>query len=482
MTATHTRPEAGAGGSSAVGSVSGARGGSHERRAPGRQAGPVGQGLRDVLALVLLPVPLLVAALPAAFAGGGTRRWFGGRGESQRAEAQAARDAAAEAFYELDTAQRDLKISIETINAVDNSSRGRKAAEDFAALGRRIDDVSHAYITAVDAHDLDRDDLEPSMASSARTQLTRAKDDLVRVKGELDRFGQGLGALLGSAETQLARLAPAVERARQALLGASNALDAVRAAGLRADELAARLAALAPELTKLNQGAGKHGVAETLQRADVVLRDAEALRAEAERLPERAAEIDRRLVSLRTRAQALTTRAGSVEPVLSELRRRFSAACWQDLQQVPEQAAVNVRQAEEKLAEAAKARDEQRWADATSRLSTVRALLNATDEAVSAAGDRLQRLDAVAKDPQQEIERTRFAVRDAQRLAMAGRHTPDPRHARPLDDSVTRLDRAIAGLEGRHPDYWHFLTETEAVRQTAARVVSDIREERGGGA
>ncbi|CAO0835043.1 hypothetical protein SMICM17S_05437 [Streptomyces microflavus] len=57
---------------------------------------------------------------------------------------------------------------------------------------------------------------------------------------------RGLGALLGSAETQLARLAPAVERARQALLGASNALDAVRAAGLRADELAARLAAPSP--------------------------------------------------------------------------------------------------------------------------------------------------------------------------------------------------------------------------------------------
>ncbi|MFJ2024945.1 hypothetical protein ACIODW_14245 [Streptomyces sp. NPDC087897] len=458
MTATNARPRAGAGARAGVG------------------------GGRDVLMVVLLPLPLLVAALPAAFTGGGTRRWFGGRGESQRAEAQAARDAAAEAFYELDTAQRDLKISIETINAVDSSPRGRKAAEDFDALGRRIDEVSHAYITAVDSHDLDRDDLEPAVAAKARTELNRAKDDLVRVKGELDRFAQGLGPLLGSAETQLARLAPAVERARQALLGASNALDAVRAEGLRADDLAARLAALAPELTKLNQGAGQHGVPETLRRADVVLRDAEAVRAEAERLPERAAEIDRRLVSLRTRAQALTTRAGSVEPVLSELRRRFSAACWQDLQPVPEQAAVNVRQAEDKLAEAATAREEQRWADATSRLSTVRALLNATDEAVSAAGDRLQQLNAVAKDPQQEIERTRFAVRDAQRLAMAGRHTPDPRHARPLDDSVARLERAVAGLEGRHPDYWHFLTETEAVRQTAARVVSDIREERGGGA
>ncbi|MFI6639928.1 hypothetical protein [Streptomyces sp. NPDC050504] len=455
----------------------------HAQPRPQARASARGSAVSDALALVLLPVPLIAVALPSlAFTGGGTRRWFGGRGEGQRADAQAAKDAAAAAFYELDTAQRDLRISIETITAVDSSPGARKVVADFAALGHRIDEVSDAYITAVDSHDLDRDDLEASAASRARTELTRAKDDLVRVKGDLDRFAQGLGPLLGKAETQLARLAPAVERARQSLLAASNALDAVRASGLRADDLAARLAALGPELTKLNQGAGQHGVAETLTRADKVLRDAEAVRSEAEQLPERAAEIDRRLVSLRTRAQALTTRAGTVDPVLSELRRRFSAACWQDLQSVPGQAAVNVRQAEEKLKEAAKAREEQRWADATSRLSTVRALLNTTDEAVSAAGDRLQRLNAVSKDPQQEISRTRFAIRDAQRLAMAGRSTPDPRHARPLDDSVGRLERAITGLEGRHPDYWHFLTETEAVRRTVSRVVDQIREERGAGA
>ncbi|MFB7271194.1 hypothetical protein [Streptomyces sp. NPDC056244] len=440
--------------------------------------------VRDVVTLLLLPVPLLMAALPGTFSGGGggTRRWFGGRAESQRADAQAAKDAAAASFYELDTAQRDLRISIETITAVDSSPGARKAVADFAALGRRIDEVSHTYITAVDAHDLDRDDLEPSVASKARGELAKAKADLDRVKGELDRFEQGLGPLLDKAETQLARLAPAVERARQALLAASNALDAARASGLRADDLAARLAALGPDLTKLNQGAGQHGVAETLQRADRVLRDAETVRVEAERLPERAREIDRRLVSLRTRAQALTTRAGTVEPVLSELRRRFTAACWQDLQQVPGHAATSVRQAEEKLKEAGAARDEQRWADATSLLSTARALLNGTDEAVSAAGDRLQRLNAVSKDPQQEIDRTRFAIRDAQRLAMTGRNTPEPRHARPLDDAVGRLERAVAALEGRHPDYWHFLTETEAVRNTVARVVSDIREERGAAA
>ena len=446
----------------------------HADRPPHRHA------LRDTLTLVALPF-VAALALPAAFASGGTRRWFGGRAESQRAEAQAAKDAAAAAFYELDTAQRDLRISIETITAVDDSPAARRAVSDFQAIGRRIDEVSSQYINAVDAHDLDRDDLEAAAAARARTELTRAKDELGNVKKELDRFAEGLGPLLGKAETQLARLAPAVERARQALLAASNALDAVRETGLTAADLAARLAALAPELTRLNQGAGRHGVAQTLERAERVAREAEAVRAEAARLPERAAEIDHRLVSLRTRAQALTTRAGQVEPILSELRRRFTAACWQDLQRVPEQAAQNVRQAEAKLREAQAARDEQRWPDATSLLSTVRALLNTTDDAVSAAGNRLTRLNAVQKDPQAEVDRTRFAIRDAQRLAMDGRTTPDPRHARPLDDSVARLERAIAGLEGRHPDYWHFLTETEGVRRTVADVVASIREERGAG-
>ncbi|WP_234426198.1 hypothetical protein [Streptomyces kebangsaanensis] len=430
--------------------------------------------------MVGLPV-LAALALPAAFAGGGTRRWFGGRAETQRAEAQAAKDAAAAAFYELDTAQRDLRISIETITAVDDSPAARRAVADFEALGQRIDEASRRYIEAVDAQDLDRDDLEASVASRARVDLTYAKNELYGVKRELDRFADGLGPLLGKAETQLARVAPGVERARQALSAAAGALDSARGSGLGADDLAARLAALAPELTRLNQGAGQHGVQQTLERAERVAREAEAIRAEAVRLPERAAEIDRRLVSLRTRAQALSTRAGQVEPVLSELRRRFTAACWQDLQPVPEQAADNVRQAELRLKDAQAAREAQRWPDATALLSTVRALLNTTDEAVSAAGDRLRRLNEVQKDPQAEIERTRFAVRDAQRLAMADRTTPDPRHARPLDDSVARLERAVAALEGRHPDYWHFLTETEAIRRTVADVVALIREERGAG-
>jgi chromosome segregation ATPase len=408
------------------------------------------------------------------------RSWWR-RGDDQRAEAQAAKDEAAQAFYELDTAQRDLEISIETIAAVDQTPQARRALAEHRALVERIDAVSAAYITTVDAHDVDREGLDHGAAARARAALTQAKNDLVAARQELERFQAGLAPLLGKAETQLARLAPAREQAKASLLAATRALDAVRASGLTADDLAARLAALGPDLDKINEGAGKHGVRETVQRADDVRRTAEAVRAEAERLPQRAEEIDKRLVSLRTRIQALATRAEGVAPVLSELRRGFSAACWQDLQHVPDQAAEAVRQAEAALVQARTARAEQHWSDATARIATVRALLDDVDGAVGAAGDRLRRLKEVRRDPSAEVEKTRFVIRDAQRLAMQGRTTPEPRHARPLDEAVARLDRALAALQGRHPDYWAFLTESAAVRETANRVVANIREDRAQG-
>ncbi|GAB2909559.1 hypothetical protein GCM10022245_51170 [Streptomyces mayteni] len=424
---------------------------------------------------------LLLGALPAAFGGGGGggsyRPWRRMRVEDLRAAAQEARDGAAAAFYDLDMAQRDLEIALQTIGAADDSPAAARAAADFAAFGERIDQVSQHYIATVDAHDLDAEGLDASTADRARAALLVAQGELQKVKAELDGFAARLAPLQERAASQLALVAPAVERAKEALRTASAALDEARAAGLGADELAASLAALAPELRLLNEGAGRHGIKPTIRRAEDVRRRAGAIAAEAARLPTLAAEIDRRLSSLRTRAEAITTRASKVEPVLSELRRRFTAACWQDLRGVAERAEDATRRAGEMLTEARRARDEQRFDAATATLTSVQALLGTTDESVSAAGDRLRRLNEVSSAPAREIERTRFVIRDAQRLAMAGRSIPEPRHARPLDAAVARLDRAVAELEagGRHPDYWRFLTEAEAVRGAVAAVVEEIR-------
>ena len=455
------------------------------------QAGSTrGYGARVAVALVAEAVlaPLAMGGLLAVVAlasssgpAGGGRSWWR-RADGQRAEALAARDAAQQAFYELDSAQREVELAVETVRAAEESATARQALADFQGLSARIDQVNVAYLAALDACDLDAPELPPGAVAQARQRLDQARSELAAKQTELDNFLRRLQPLLEHAEAQLIRVTPAVAQAKQALLGASGALDAVRAAGLRADGLAARLAELAPELTRLNEGAARHGVAATLARAEEVARKATALRAEAEQLPEQAREIDRRVASLRTRTQALETKAGSLEPTLSELRRRFSAACWQDLQRVPQQSAEAARTAQGRLADAVRARDEQRWADATAAIGSVRALLESADTSVAAVGERLRRLTQVARDPQQEIQQARFAVRDAQRLAMAGRQTPDPRHAGPLDASVGRLDRAVASLEtaGRHPDYWQFLVELDAVRETAAQVVAMIRGGHGG--
>ncbi|MDT0266771.1 hypothetical protein RM844_10750 [Streptomyces sp. DSM 44915] len=440
-----------------------------------------GRVARDLtVSVVLLPLTLAsvaLAALPGSFTPGGTRRWGRGRSEESRARAQQAKDSAATAFYELDTAQRDLRITLETLSAAEESPESRRAAARFATLGEQVDRISHDYISTLDAHDLDAEQLDAGEANRAYRELSRVTDELVRARGDLTRFEQSLTPLVSRAQEQLAQVVPAVDRAKAALLAATEALDGARRSGLSADELAARLAGLGPELRALNEGAGQHGVRPTIQRAERVLREARAIAAEAARLPERAAEIDRRLTSLRTRAEAISHRAESVGPVLSELRRRFMANCWQDLQRVPEQAEEAVREAGEALAAARAERAAQRFDAATGQLSRAHELLGGADEAVSAAGDRLRRLTEIARDASGEVERARFAVRDAQRLAMRGRTVPDPRHAGPLDAAVARLERAVAELEegGRNPDYWRFLTELEAVRESAASVVEAIR-------
>ncbi|MFJ1758136.1 hypothetical protein [Kitasatospora sp. NPDC088134] len=412
--------------------------------------------------------------------GGGGRGggwWGGGRRDAAREDARAAREAAQESFYELDSAQRDALLAVETVKSAGEPATSRRVEQDFADLTARIDQVTVAYLGALDAVDLDSAEVDPGAVARARQQLDQAKRELDAKRAELGTFVSRLQPLVEHAEAQLIRVTPAVERAKQALLAATTALEQARGAGLRADDLAARLAELAPELTRLNQGVSQHGVPATLQRAEDVARRAEEVRAEAVRLPERAGEIDRRVGTLRTRIDALENRAGTVDPALSDLRRRFSLACWQDLQHVPAQTADAVRNARARLTEAVRARDEQRWADATAAIGTVRALLDTAEGSVSAVNERLRQLNEVQRDPQQEIERARFALRDAQRLAMAGRQAPDPRHAGPLDAAVARLDRAVASLEdaGRHPDYWAFLTELVAVRETAAEVVTMIR-------
>ena len=78
------------------------------------------------------------------------------------------------------------------------------------------------------------------------------------------------------------------------------------------------------------------------------------------------------------------------------------------------------------------------------------------------------------RDDPGAVERTtRFAIRDAQLLAV-DRHLV-PRWGSVIDAAAGRVDRAVAGLTGRHPDYLAYVRELDSVGQFVADVVAKMK-------
>ncbi|MYW02646.1 hypothetical protein [Streptomyces sp. SID3343] len=430
------------------------------------------------LALSLTLAPLLLALAPTAFAGGETRPWRR-RKEAARTAALAARDGASEAFLRLDTAQRDMMLSLETVRAVRGARGTEDALRSFAAVSLHIDEASAAYIGLMDRHPLDNE-LETQEYEDARRELDDTARKLDAVREELDRFGTSLGPILAQAEQALAQLPPAVDRARRAAAAAAQAVADTERAGLGAATLTTRLAEIRTDLTELDRGPAALGIPGTLDVAARIESAAAELRAEAERLPKQREEVTNRLSSLRTRTQALESRLATVEPALHRLRTGYAQSCWTDLEQVPAKVRQALGIAQARLEEAGGAAGRGEYADAVSRLATARATLKGADEAMASVHDRLTGLEEVARDPEAELERTRFALRDAQRLALGGRANAEERYAQRLDALVYRLE-AIAGEPEKHrPDWWRFLSETRAIRAEVTETVQIIREDRAG--
>lgn len=428
--------------------------------------------------LSLTLAPLVLALLPAAFAGGETRPWRR-RKDAARSAALAAREAAGEAFLQLDTAQRDMMLSLETVRAVRGAQGTEDALRSFAAVSLRIDEASAAYIGLMDRHPLDVE-LETDEYEAARRELEDTARRLDAVRQDLDRFGASLGPLLAHAEQALAQLPPAVDRARRAAAEAARAVADTERAGLGTATLTTRLAAIRTDLAELDRGPAALGIPGTLEVAERIETTAGELRAEAERLPRQREEVTNRLSSLRTRTQALESRLATVDPALSRLRRDYAQSCWTDLEHVPAKVRQSLGIAHARLEEAGAAAGRGEYTDAASRLATARATLKNADEAMASVHDRLHALEDVAHDPEAELERTRFALRDAQRLALGGRANAEERYARRLDALVFRLEAITAEIGQPRPDWWRFLSETRAIRAEVADTVHVIREDRAG--
>ncbi|GAA2721884.1 molecular chaperone DnaJ [Actinocorallia aurantiaca] len=400
------------------------------------------------------------------------------RAADARSAALAARDDAAQAFYEMDQAQKYLAGRLTLLGDLD-----RAAADRLRPRAERADGGANTaaldYITVVDSHDLDDEERAAADYESARRALEAATATLKRASSELEGVTAAIVPEMARLEGRLEQLAPRLRAARESFQEAQEAVAAAEEAGMRTEEVTADLASVQALLAELAApGLGGLGLQGAMARAEEARDRAAALAEEARGLAVAVRKTRNDLASVRTRVQMVSGRRERVDEAMSVLRRRYSAACWQDLQGAPNAIAQALERALERIAETERAAGAQEWREVSRGLSAARAELKDAERRARAVTGRVEELEEAERDPGRPLEQARFAIRDAQRLAVAEPGGPAPRHAQALDALVERLERAPGLLQGPHPDYWGYLRELRAISARARDVVEIIRDER----
>lgn len=369
------------------------------------------------------------------------------------------------AFLDMD---RRLSVIDEGVDAARDLGLHPGLVRDFAALRERV------YATIDEYLRLSTDPDDPTARRSPPTpaDFDRCTAALREAATGLDSFYERHATAVEHARSAASavpqRATEADTTARDALAGA-EALDpalrsftSVRSAS---DATVAARADLAAARAAGDPGAIVRATEDLQGRA-------EALRAVVARAPDQTDRVRRSVASVRTRRSAVATRAQRLPEAYSALLREFSAACSEDL-------VGDDRRGREALAAAdghIAAADASASADpdrAEAEIAAAREDLARAEQLVDGVTDRLSMLRSVREDPGAAERRTRFAIRDAQLLAVDRRLVD--RWGSVIDAAARRVDLAAAGLTGAHPDYLAYVTELDSVTAFVADVVAKMR-------
>jgi hypothetical protein len=362
---------------------------------------------------------------------------------------------------------------------VESAFQAAHAFSPTSVIEREWEAVRDGCYEAVDAYlqaTAPADEADASWQNSPErmTTLHRAQQLLAEARRGLDEFEdrhrQELDAAAARAvavSTQADTAVSAAHGARQRLTGTDETLLAYPSVQQARDQMEAayHVLALARERHDL---AGVNDGAERLSAAVTAVIDA------LTRAPQSAEQARRTVASVRTRVQALRHRADSVAPYLSALLREFHADSSSDLAGNERTSRIHLDRSDALLTQAAAAHGERRPEAALDLAAQSRAELADAERLIDAVSDRLDLLRQLRSDPTVKEREVRFRLRDAQRLAVD--RGADKEWGSALDAQVQRIDRIVAGLSGRHPDYWAYHGELDDVSQFVATIVARIRQ------
>ncbi|KAF0849406.1 hypothetical protein FNL39_101845 [Nocardia caishijiensis] len=189
--------------------------------------------------------------------------------------------------------------------------------------------------------------------------------------------------------------------------------------------------------------------------------------------PSRATAATNALASVTTRLAAVRNRADALGPAYSALLREFNAASSADLTNNERESRRGIEAADAALVRARVAAADRDPETALDLTATAREHLAESEQLVDAVTRRLELLREVRADPEAQLRTVRFRLRDAQMLAVDRGLVGE--WGSVLDAQAERLDRITAGLSGRHPDYWAYVSELRTVAEFIAGVVDRMR-------
>ncbi|WP_101465156.1 hypothetical protein [Nocardia fluminea] len=301
------------------------------------------------------------------------------------------------------------------------------------ALVRQLNDAARGVDDFYNAH-------RAGLAEAATVRAS-VPQLLTHVRAEAE---QVLTAAASSGFTSYPSISAGVRRLNEALLTASSSDPGTSVAAARE-------------------------AANTVQQATAELSNALA------QAPSRATAAANAIASVTTRLAAVRNRAGALGPAYSALLREFSAASSADLTNNERESRRGMDAADEALVGARVAAADRDPETALDLTATAREYLAEAEQLVDAVTRRLELLREVRTDPEAQARTVRFRLRDAQMLAVDRGLVAE--WGSVLDAQAERLDRITAGLTGRHPDYWAYVTELGTVAEFIAGVVERIRKQ-----
>ncbi|WP_406268149.1 hypothetical protein OH799_23780 [Nocardia sp. NBC_00881] len=399
---------------------------------------------------------------------GRRRRWFRSSGDDEWIEQ--ARTALASAFLDMDRRQSAADAAVLASDQVFPEWR----------MGARWEPLRDKCYGAAGVYLALTEELEAAQREGPPVQHDRQRTDavvrqLTDAARAVDEFYRGNQSQL---EHAVAVLGTVPQLVRQVKIAAATVRgQAAESEFANYPSVRDRAAAVDDAVVTL-ESAGSGARAGTLREAANRLEAAAKELADAlAHAPSRAAAANTAISSVSTRIAAVRTRAGGIAPAYSALLREFNAASSADLANNERESQRAIDAADAALGRARTAAAENNPEFALDLTTSARGFLAEAEQKVGAVTKRLAVLRDVRSNPQEQAKAVRFRLRDAQMLAMSRGLVAE--WGSVLDAQAARIDRISETLSGRHPDYWAYVAELDAVTQFIAGVVDRMRKEAG---